>query len=104
MFTKNGKAILKRTKIAMVKAMCSHKVFDRKTTGEPMYRLVLKETIDRSAAANGVRWYGHVLRWDIDNSVLRAALDLEVSSKKESKDGGRKPERSKWKRRQRKLV
>ena len=43
--------------------------------------LGLKETIDRLAAANGVRWYGHVLRKD-DDSVLRVALDLEVSGKR----------------------
>ena len=30
---------------------------------------------------NEVRWYGHVLRRD-NHSVLRAALDLEVSGKK----------------------
>ena len=43
--------------------------------------LGLKETIDRSATTNEVRWYGHVLRRD-DDSVLTAALDLEVSSKR----------------------
>ena len=42
--------------------------------------LGLKETLDRIATANGVRWYGHVLKRD-DNSVLRVALDLEVSVK-----------------------
>ena len=53
--------------------------------------LGLKETIDRLATADRVRWYGHVLRRD-DDSVLRVALNLEVSSK-------RKRERSKktWK-------
>ena len=46
---------------------------DRKTTEEQMDMLGLKETIDRLATANGVRWYGHVLRRD-DDSVLRVAL------------------------------
>ena len=41
----------------------------------------LKETIDRLAAANGLRWYGHVLRRDND-SVLRVALDLEENGKR----------------------
>ena len=45
------------------------------------YMLGLKETIDRLATANGVRWYGHVLRRD-DDSVLRVALNLEVSGKR----------------------
>ena len=46
-----------------------------------MDMLGLKETISRLATANGVRWYGHVLRRD-DNSVLRVALNLEVSGKR----------------------
>ena len=46
-----------------------------------MDMLGLKETIDRSATANRVRWYGHLLRRD-DNSALRIALDLEVSGKR----------------------
>ena len=33
------------------------------------------------AKANGVRWYGHVLRRD-DWYVLRKALDLEVKGKR----------------------
>ena len=61
--------------------MCSQKVGDRKLTEEQMDMLGLKETIDRLAIANGVRWYGYVLRKD-DNSVLRVALDLEVSGKR----------------------
>ena len=48
---------------------------------EQMDMLGLKETIDRLATANGVRWYGHVLRRD-DDSVLRVALNLEVSGKR----------------------
>ena len=54
---------------------------DRKTTEEQMDMLGLKETIDRLATANGVRWYGHVLRSD-DDSVLRVALNFEVTGKR----------------------
>ena len=46
-----------------------------------MDKFGLKENIDRLATANGVRWYGHVLRRD-DNSVLRVALNFEVSGKR----------------------
>ena len=46
-----------------------------------MDRLRLKGIIDRLATANGVRWYGHVLRRNDDN-VLRVALDLEVGGKR----------------------
>ena len=77
----NEKAILRRTERAMVRAMCSKKVVDRKTTEEQMDMLGLKKAIDRLATANGVRWYGHVLRRG-NNSVLRVALNLEVSGKR----------------------
>ena len=62
----------------MLRAMCCQKVVDRKTIEEQMDMLELKEIIDRLATANEVRWYGHVLRRD-DDSVLRVALNLEVS-------------------------
>ena len=65
----------------MVRAMCGQKVVDRKTTEEQMAMLGWKDTIDRLATANGVRWYGHVLKRD-DDSALRVALDLEVSGKR----------------------
>ena len=74
----NEKAILRGTERAIVRAMCGQKVVDRKTTEEQMDILGLKEAIDRLAAANGVRWYVHLLSRD-DDSVLRVAPDLEVS-------------------------
>ena len=83
----------------MVRAMCDQKVVDRKTTEEQMDMLGLKESINWLATANGVRWYKDVLR--NDDSVLRVALDLEVSGKR--KDDRKRPGRSKW-RRQRRLV
>ena len=46
--------------------------------------LGLKETTDRLATANGVRWYRHVLRRD-ECSVLRVALNREVSGKKKAR-------------------
>ena len=48
----NEKAILRKTE----RARCCQKVVDRKTTEEQMDMLGLKETIDRLATANGVRW------------------------------------------------
>ena len=50
---------------------------DRKSMKELMEVLGLKETLDRMAKANGVRWYGHVIRRDDDN-ILKAMM-LEVS-------------------------
>ena len=77
----NKKSNLKENERAMVGAMCGQKVVDRKMTEEQMDMLGLRKTIDRLATANGVRWYGHVLRRD-DDSVLRVALDLEMSDKR----------------------
>ena len=56
-----------------MKAMCDRKVVDRKTTEKQLDMLKLEETIDRLATANGVDWYRHVLRRDVD-SVLRVVL------------------------------
>ena len=43
--------------------------------------LGLKERVVQMAKANGVRWYGHVLRRD-DGHVLRKALEFEVKGKR----------------------
>ena len=43
--------------------------------------LGLNETIDQLAKANGVHWYGHVLRRE-DDHILRWALDLEVEGQR----------------------
>ena len=52
---------------------------DRKKMEELMEMLGLKETLDSMAKANGVRWYGHVIRRDDDN-ILKAMM-LEVNGK-----------------------
>ena len=98
----NEKAILRKTERAMVRAMCGQKVVDRKTTEEQKDMLGLKETIDRLATANGVRWYGHVLRRD-DDSVFRIALNLEVSDKRK-RGQPKKTWKKQWKKRQRRLA
>ena len=73
-------AILRRTERAMVRSMCGVKSEDRKRMEELMKMLGLKETMDRMAKANGVRWYGHVISRDDDN-VLKKAMMLEVNGK-----------------------
>ena len=45
----NKKAILRRTKMTMVRAMRGQKIVDRKTTKEQVDMLGLRETIDRLA-------------------------------------------------------
>ena len=62
--------------------------------------LGLKETVAKwMAKANGVRWYGHMLRRD-DGHVLRKALELEVKGKRKRGRRGRR----KWRRRARVLA
>ena len=63
-------ADLRRTKRAMVRAMCGAKLMEKKRTEDLMEMLGLKETAVQMAKANGVRWYRHVLRRD-DGHVLR---------------------------------
>ena len=56
---------------------------EKKRTEDLMEMLGLKETAVQMAKANGVRWYGHVLRRD-DGHVLRKVLELEVRGKRKS--------------------
>ena len=46
-----------------------------------MVMLGLKETVVQMAKANGVRWYGHVLRRG-DGHVFRKELEFEVKGKR----------------------
>ena len=73
-------AILRRTERAMVSSMCGVKLVDRKNMEELIEMLGLKETSDRMAKANGVRWHGHVIRRN-DDSILKAMM-LEVNGQR----------------------
>ena len=73
-------AILRRTERVMVRSMCGVKLVNRKME-DLMEMLGLKETLDRMAKANGVRWYGHVIRRDDDN-ILKKSMMLEVNGKR----------------------
>ena len=75
------KAIIRRTKRDMMKAVCGQKVVESSTTEEQIVMLELKKTMNGLTTANRVRWYGHLLTKDED-SVLRVALDFEVSGKR----------------------
>ena len=74
-------AILRRTKRAMVRAMCGAKLMEKKKTEDLMEMLGLKEMVVQMAKANGVRCYGYVLRRD-DGHVLRKALEFKVKGKR----------------------
>ena len=75
----NEVAILKRAERSMVRAMCRVKL-DKKNTVELMDILGLKEAADKLARANGVRWYGHVLRRP-DEDILMKAMVHKVDRK-----------------------
>ena len=74
-------AVLKRTKRAMVRAMCDANLMEKKRTEDVMEMLGLKETVVQMAKANGVEWCGHVLSRD-DGHVLRKALEFLVKGKR----------------------
>ena len=77
----NEMAILRRTERAMVRAMCSAKLMEKKRTEDLMEILQFKETVVQMAKANGMRWYGHVLRRN-DGHDLRKALEFEEKGKR----------------------
>ena len=76
----NEVAILRRTK-RVIRAMCGVKLMDKKNAEELIVMLGLKETIDKSAKANGVWWYEHVLRREED-VVLRKMLCFKVEGQR----------------------
>ena len=95
-------AMLRRTERVMVRAMCSAKLMEKERIEDLMDMLGLKEIVVQMAKANGVRWYGHVLRRE-DGQVLRKTLEFEVKARG-SKDTQRRYGRCKWRRRARVLV
>ena len=61
----------------MVRAMSGAKLMEKKSIEDLMEMLGLKEIVVQMPKANGVRWYGHMLRRG-DGHVLRKALEFEV--------------------------
>ena len=76
----NKVVILRRAKRSMVRVMCGVKLVNKRNTEELMDMLGLKEAPDNLARANGVRWYGHVLRRPEEN-VLMKTMVHEVDGK-----------------------
>ena len=84
----------------MVRAMCVAKPMEKKRTEDLMDLLGFKETVFQMTKANGVRWYGHMLRWD-DGHVLRKALEFEVKGKRKRERPKKTWKICKWRRRAR---
>ena len=74
-------AILRRTERAMIRAMSSVKLLDRRNSEQLMDMLSIKESLDRMAKASSIRWYGHVLRKE-DKNVIAKALKFEVRGRR----------------------
>ena len=64
-------AILRRTERAMIRAMCRVKLLDRRNSKELMDMLGIKESLNRMAKASNIRWYGHVLRKEDENVIVK---------------------------------
>ena len=77
----NEMVISRRTERAMARSICGVKLVDRKKMEDLMEMLGLKETLDRIAKANGVRWYGHVISRN-DGYILQKAMMMEVNGKR----------------------
>ena len=71
-------AILRRAERAMIRALCGVKLLDRRNSEVLIDMLGIKESLDRMAKATSTRWYGHVLRKE-DEDVIVKALQFEVS-------------------------
>ena len=77
----NEVTILRRAERSMMRVMCSVKLVDKRNTVELMNMLGLKEAADKLAMANGMRWYGYVLRRR-DEDVLMKAMVHKVDKKR----------------------
>ena len=56
----------------MIRAMCDVKLLDQRNSEELMDMLGIKESLDRMAKASSMRWYGHVLRKEDENMIVKA--------------------------------
>jgi len=65
-------AILRRIERVMIRVMCGIKLMDRRNTEELMSILSLEESLDWMTKASSMRWYGHVLRRERINILLKA--------------------------------
>ena len=63
--------------------MCSVKLVDKRNAVELMNMLGLKETADKLARANGVRWYGHVLQQHGEGIFMKAMIHDEDEKRKQ---------------------
>ena len=54
--------------------MCGVKLLDRRNSEKLMDMLGIEESLDRMAKASSMRWYGHVLRKEDENVIVKALI------------------------------
>ena len=85
MVLERKKMAILRTERAMIRAMCGMKLLDRRNSEELMDMLGIKKFLDRMAKASSIRWYGHVLRKEDENVIVKT-LKFEVSGSRKEED------------------
>ena len=75
-------AIMRRTETEMIRALCGVNLLDQRSSEELIDMLGIKKSLDRMAKARSMRWYGHVLRKEDENVIVKA-LKFEVSGSRE---------------------
>ena len=81
----NEIAILRRAERSLVRAVCGVKLVDKTNTEELMNMLGLKEAADKLARANGMRWYGHILRRPEEDVLVKAMVHEMVGKRKQGR-------------------
>ena len=61
----------RRIKMVLIRAMCGVKLIDRRNSEELMDMLGIKKSLDRMAKASNTWWYGHVLRKEDENVIVK---------------------------------
>ena len=82
---KNETAILRRAERSIVRAMCGVKLEDKRNTEELIDMFGLKKEVDKLTRANGMSWYGRVLRRPEENILMKAMLHEADGKRKQGR-------------------
>ena len=72
---------MRKAERSIMGAICGVKLVDKKNTEELMDMLGMKEAANKLERANGMKWYGDVLR-RFEEDVLMKAMVHEVGGKR----------------------
>ena len=68
--------------------MCGVKLVNKRNTEDLIDMLGLKEAANKLARANGVRWYGHVLRRPEEDILMKAMIHKVDGKRKQDEMEG----------------